>query len=257
MKTIYIRGGGARNGAVEILRTHLEERGHEVVRKAEQGHDRTVCWGISTKEIGALNSKVNQFNKFEAMLEFHHNRVPAPIVFDKVDLEMLLLKNREDIGFPWLARKFTHRGGTDIVTVTSFQQAMRMAVRDECDFFSVFILTQTEFRVWVFQNDAFAIYEKQWKGEGEFIGIQRNRHFGFTFVKRDDLRDDEEKLTGMSIAAVKALNMDFGAVDVILGKDGQFYVLEVNTMPNIDSVERSSGIRLAKRISQWAENNAE
>lgn len=34
-----------------------------------------------------------------------------------------------------------------------------------------------------------------------------------------------------AVAAVKSLNFDFGAVDIITGKDGRVYVLEVNTAP--------------------------
>jgi len=36
-------------------------------------------------------------------------------------------------------------------------------------------------------------------------------------------------LEEFSVGAVKALGLDYGAVDVVLGVNGRFYVLEVNT----------------------------
>jgi glutathione synthase/RimK-type ligase-like ATP-grasp enzyme len=47
--------------------------------------------------------------------------------------------------------------------------------------------------------------------------------------------------------------MDWGAVDILHGLDGKYYVLEVNSMPDISSNIRVSGIRLADRIHRWAE----
>ena len=104
----------------------------------------------------------------------------------------------------------------------------------------------------MFKNKAFAVYEKVFKGEGEYQGYARNHRFGFKFVKQDEMREVED-LTKPSIGAVKALGMDFGAVDVILGKDGKYYVLEVNSMPSIENNKKSTGIRLAAAISKWAE----
>jgi D-alanine-D-alanine ligase-like ATP-grasp enzyme len=46
----------------------------------------------------------------------------------------------------------------------------------------------------------------------------------------------EEQVKQQAIAAVKALGLDFGAVDVIVNKKGtKAYVLEVNTAPGIES----------------------
>jgi len=62
-----------------------------------------------------------------------------------------------------------------------------------------------------------------------------------------------------AVQAVKALKMDFGAVDILvneahppLGYKEEFVVLEVNSMPDISSYDRVSGIRLARLISTWA-----
>lgn len=247
MKTIYLRGGKETNTAVKMLTHHLSALDHEVVRHRDLPHDVIVCWGMSCeRKTPTLNGNLNKFDKWEAIRAFHYAGIFAPVVFS--------IETHEDYRgpFPILARRRTHRGGTDILVCNNRSEAHEAWAARVYDFFSVYIPTSTEYRVWVFKNKAFAVYEKLYKGEGEYQGIQRNRHFGFKFEKQDELLQDKALIT-VSVAAVKALEMDFGVVDVILGKDGKYYVLEVNSMPNISSLQKSSGIRLAKRISDWAE----
>jgi D-alanine-D-alanine ligase-like ATP-grasp enzyme len=43
-------------------------------------------------------------------------------------------------------------------------------------------------------------------------------------------------MTEHSISAVNTLGLDFGAVDLIVAKDGRVYVLEVNTAPGIEGI---------------------
>jgi D-alanine-D-alanine ligase-like ATP-grasp enzyme len=38
----------------------------------------------------------------------------------------------------------------------------------------------------------------------------------------------------LSVEAVAALGLDFGAVDIIEDKEGNFYVLEINTAPGLE-----------------------
>ena len=249
MKSIYIAGGKASNTAVNIVKGHLEELGHKVTRNAKDpaGWDVTLRWGISYhRDKPAINAGVNRFDKFEAFTQFDkaHIRCPRTISMkeDEYDFGEGVL----------LARKRHHIKGKDIVVCKTLEDIERIICHGEHDFFSVFIPTQTEYRVWVFQDKIFGIYEKVFKGEGEYEGFMRNRRFGFKFEKRDNLRGMKE-IEVPCIKAVEALNMDFGAVDVILGKDGKIYVLEVNSMSHIDSPKRSTGIRLANLFSRWAE----
>lgn len=248
MKTIYIAGGGPKNTAVRILTAHLERLGHRITRDAQDpnGWDVTLRWGRSyhyNKPV--INANVNQFDKMEALYEFTRNKILCP--YPHTDFEDYVNMKRNTLV---LARKRHHIKGKDIVSCETLEAVRNAALTH--DFFVEFIPTKTEFRVWVLKNKAFAVSEKLYKGEGEYNGVCRNRRFGFKFENQDgQLAND--KLCKPAIAAVKALNMDFGAVDILQGKDGKYYVLEVNSMPHIDSKNRVSGIRLAKLVSQWAE----
>lgn len=246
MKSIYLRGGSAKNKAVKILTEHLTQLGHTVVRSKDEPHDVTVGWGMSRQGVEGpmLNADVNLYNKFQAINIFKRNNIPAPFVGTEI-------RDVQGQPFPWLARKFQHKCGRDIKPVYGLGEARRIQVQYSPDFWSVFVPTKTEYRVWSFKDKVLAVYEKVFKGEGEYDGIQRNHRFGFKFEKRDDLRDSDIGTWGSQ--AVAALEMDFGATDIIEGKDGEYYVLEVNSMPSIDDTKKSSGIRLASAISKWAE----
>jgi hypothetical protein len=179
------------------------------------------------------------------MFQFVRSKVKTP--FPHTDFEDAV---NEDPRSVLLARNVRHTKGKDIIVCKSLAEIRKAALKRE--FYVKWIPTQTEYRVWVFKKRILSVSEKVYKGEGEYTGYIRNRRFGFKFVKRDDLRE-APYLGQLCVNAVKALEMDFGAVDVLAGKDGEHYVLEVNSMPAIDSVKRSSGIRLAASISKWAE----
>jgi hypothetical protein len=71
---------------------------------------------------------------------------------------------------------------------------------------------------------------KNWKIRSHANGFIYTRNG----IEHDDNRDD------CAIAAVDALGLDFGAVDIILDKSGLYYVLEINTAPGLEgqTVER-------------------
>lgn len=60
----------------------------------------------------------------------------------------------------------------------------------------------------------------------------RNHGNGFIFAHKGV--DVPEEAKQAAITAVAFLGLDFGAVDIILGTDGEWYVLEVNCAPGIE-----------------------
>jgi glutathione synthase/RimK-type ligase-like ATP-grasp enzyme len=230
---------------------HLNQLGHEIVRSKEEKYDVILCWGMSTQGLQkpALNGRVNQYDKYDCFKEFEKAGVLCPTTFS---VNEGIHRNAKVAGETWLARKTQHTKGKDIEVCKTYDDVKRVYHNGKHAFFSVFIPTDTEYRVWVLGKNAFAIYEKVFKGEGEYEGFMRNHRFGFKFVKRDDLRGTKA-IEQPCIAAVKSVGMDWGAVDILKGKDGKYYMLEINSMPHIDSTERSSGVRLAAAVSKWAE----
>lgn len=91
-----------------------------------------------------------------------------------------------------------------------------------------------EFRVHVFQGRTIGIYEKI--PNDPSVKIYKNETCDFRRVDQSS-RDAMEGLRGMrpmARAAVEALGLLFGGVDVLLDARGNFYVTEVNSSPALN-----------------------
>lgn len=101
---------------------------------------------------------------------------------------------------------------------------------EDAPLYTRYIKKKEEYRIHIFQGEAFFVQRKARKLDVPAENVNwkvRNLAGGFIFanvgVEVDDVARHE------ACAAVAALSLDFGAVDVILGTDGKYYVLEVNT----------------------------
>jgi glutathione synthase/RimK-type ligase-like ATP-grasp enzyme len=93
-----------------------------------------------------------------------------------------------------------------------------------------YIKKKEEYRIHVFQGDAFFVQRKARKKEVPDDQVNwkvRNLAGGFIFANQNVEVDDVARNEACN--AVAALALDFGAVDIIRGTDGKYYVLEVNT----------------------------
>ena len=97
-----------------------------------------------------------------------------------------------------------------------------------------YIKKAKEFRVHVFKNEVLDVQEKRLAhGVEDKQFLIRNHANGFVFC-RDNI-NKPDGLEELAIKAVKALELDFGAVDIIYNAHyGKCYILEVNTAPGIE-----------------------
>jgi len=149
--------------------------------------------------------------------------------------------------FPCLARRMTGHGGTDIVPVFERKEVpWRLAAG--WDWFSSYVDTSTEYRVWVFRNHVLDTYEKVMKRPGDYKYVGRNFRNGFDFGHTKSHNDASRE----AILAIKALKLDFGAVDMLRGEDGRIYILEVNTAPGVirSGAQKTLG-KLVEEIVLW------
>jgi len=92
-----------------------------------------------------------------------------------------------------------------------------------------------EFRVHVCDGEAIDVQQKRKRKEytGKTNPWVRSYRYGWVFCRKDI--EEPAELRSVAVAAVKALNLDFGAVDVIWNaNEDKCYVLEVNTAPGIE-----------------------
>lgn len=95
---------------------------------------------------------------------------------------------------------------------------------------------RNEYRVHMFNGTVLSVQEKRRDREVERDADQslvRSHANGWVFC-REDVRYDTVRLPEIALNAVKALGLDFGAVDIIYNqREDAFYVLEVNTAPGL------------------------
>ena len=92
--------------------------------------------------------------------------------------------------------------------------------------------TRREFRVLVVGNEVALVSEKK-KRRGSNPDPMIRSHEGYVFC-RHDLEPYPSRICDDSIAAIQALGLDFGGVDIAVDKNDNTCVLEVNTAPGID-----------------------
>ena len=225
------RGTGA------ILAERLEIEGGEKVPDVKI--DLLIRWGstasakINPKKV--LNKKDSialAANKFESLIKMQQAEVPVP---KTVALEMLAEPTlaevfKKGLKLPVLARDTHHTRGKDILLCLQ-NKDLRRALRWGRNFLVEYISTEREYRVHVFNGEIIRTSQKVLMSRDEYLPYIRNDDHNHTF------RNPRKQLTQLqkdvAIKAVQVLGLDFGAVDMVIGDDGNPYVLEVNTGPSL------------------------
>lgn len=129
---------------------------------------------------------------------------------------------------PVLARMRNHTRGQDIRLCMNMAD-VATALREGSEYIVEYIPTAREYRARVVGDRCVRVSEKVLREAGEYVQYCRNYETGWVFMQpRVRLNAFQE---AMAVAAVRALGLHFGAVDLVVGDDGHTYILEVNTAP--------------------------
>lgn len=125
--------------------------------------------------------------------------------------------------------KLTAHSGEGIVIVDSDSNEKLPAAK----LYTKYIPKSDEYRLHVFRGNVFFIQRKARDKDIPDDKVNwkvRNHQNGFIYANKDVAFDKKAEAFKEATAAVKALGLDFGAVDLIYNKkQGKYYVLEVNT----------------------------
>lgn len=91
---------------------------------------------------------------------------------------------------------------------------------------SEFVETDTEYRIWFANGKTFVGKRVALNGESEKMACRST--WGYSY------RDVPNKLHKDTLAAAKAINLIFGAADVLI-KRNKYYFLELNSSPSVDA----------------------
>lgn len=222
--------------AAQLAEQHIADR-----------NDAHVCYGVGHPgPQPALNANCSQYNKLEQAQILRRE-------LGERGLCVLTPTEARQTNNPlMLARNIVHSRGTDIrMCLESWQ--VEAAIAGGAGFFTPYLPSVREFRVWSYRNRHLGTYEKVLRRPQDFKRIGRNHANGFDFsgVENDAV---PQALKDVSRDALRGLGLDFGAVDVIQQPHGGYVVLEVNSAPGVSDERRRVIQALSHRVARWIAN---
>jgi hypothetical protein len=129
--------------------------------------------------------------------------------------------------YPCVVRPSHHAKSQNFVIANSWSEMFQAMSRFDTPYCSQLIEKEAEYRINILQGRVLCVIEKSAKDEKDVTFSQ-----GTTSI----LYWSEWPIVGvrLAIAAVQLSGLDFAGVDVIKSKDGNYYVLEVNTCPLLE-----------------------
>lgn len=168
-------------------------------------------------------------NKIECRKKLAKENIPIPKTWYKIS----------EAQVPYIIRKQYHSMGleTKIIKRKIDHEKRKKIIRAKDKlYFSELINVRREYRAFVLNNKILLIFDRDWKGsiektlkEREQIR-RRRRDFSRIEASSKIKIEDQE----VCINAMKAINLDYGAVDFVIDKKDNIYVLEINTRPFMD-----------------------
>jgi len=148
----------------------------------------------------------------------------------------------ERAGYPILGRKRHHARGTDIQLCLQ-----RRDFNKRRDYYVEYIPTVREYRIHVIGEEVIRVQGKFLDIPNQKLAWVRNYTTGYRFrAPKKRLRPVRLK---MAVNAVKAVGLDFGAVDLLVADNNETYILEVNTAPSCSPL---TGAEYATRLANKA-----
>lgn len=222
----------------------------KLVGPPRAGRAGVVCWGRGYNGTEpSLNKRAGALNKLQQLQKLRDAGVLVPEFWQNLPMGAQ--------NYPVLGRLLRHHGGRDIKLFKNSQG--RPGIHR--DYFCKFVPMATEFRTWVYRKHHLGTYEKRqdYPHLGRFrhskqrkIGCNRKNGWAFHLMASDSIPAGVRELAAQ---AVDALGLDFGMVDILKGRDGRLYVLEVNTAGGVEGESRQVIQSLATKIRNWEQRN--
>lgn len=198
---------------------------------------------------GILTAK----NKKECRLQLQNSGLSVPKTWFNID----------EATIPFIARPGKHSFGGNFYIIRSLQKKKAFIAQKRINenwYYSEIIDVIREYRVMILNGEIFLVYNRQL-----FRGLER------TLKKREQLRrthsfqrhECSSELTkfqkDLCINALKYIHLYYGAVDLAIDREGNAYILEINTSPMLNSsfVQGYLGKAIEKLSMEVMKNDTE
>lgn len=245
--TIWITTGGRpSNSAAELAKRPGFKR--SITGKFFKFNDRIVNWGASQLDVtnqflpNVLNTPIavnRATNKLVAFAEMNLSEVHTP---EWTNDRAVAQQWAADGATVVVRNKLTGHSGDGIVIIEKGGEV------PQAPLYTKYVFKVKEFRVHVANGAAIDTQQKIRDPDREPTNWKvRSHENGFIYVRNNVVPSDVRDV--IACAAITALGLDFGAVDIIEDKHGNLYVLEVNTAPGLDGQTIDT---YGKAFSTWA-----
>lgn len=203
-------------------------KGYKVFRGPPKLNRRNILWGSTLgfdpgvgvyvnnpQSVATARNKLETFRRIEGVCSI------PPYTTDKTVAEGWI-----NSGKTVFARTLTGQAGSGIRVCNSDTGLV------DAPLYTLYIKKRREYRVHVVNGQAIAVHEKRRKVGEQPDPMVRSHRRGWVFCKLDVWEPDG--LREIAVNAVGALELNFGAVDVIWNEHhNQLYVLEINSAPGL------------------------
>lgn len=252
MKATLLFKNRPSNGAIALRQSIPSLRllkNPDVINLARLSKYKAVLnWGTTEMRLEPLR---NILNKPSAVA----------VAVNKIKSFQLLKENNVNVPDFWTKQEEVVRKAGAIIfarkTVTGSSGVGIVPVREgeplpDALLYVSYIRKNAEYRVHIFKDQVIFIQQKLAKGEVARTNDQnliRSHCNGWVFAENQvafATPEIEAAVRAQSLAAVKVIGLDFGAVDVVVSKkDGAVFVLEINTAPGLESTALMSAYHAA------------
>ena len=242
------------SGKSKVTAQKIAEASNGRIR-AVRRREGDVNWGRNDAITELNEDTSNTTNKREMRLLFKENDVPMPRLVDP-----MFVKNCQ---FPLVGRPDHHMRGRgywkceDLYEIHKAQRGTRR--KKAATHFMEFIPNAQEYRVHIFNGKSIRISEKDHTRLAitdvhyDARTARVKAEIGFMAIKPTCDKETLKSIRRAAKRAVKAVGLDFGAVDVLVNDNG-VYVLEVNSAPGLGG---SLPNLYAENIINWFDNREE
>lgn len=163
-----------------------------------------------------------------------HNKIDAFAAFAKEGVTCVPNTTSKEVAQGWLkegktvfARTSGGQGGSGITVVSLPEGDIPQA-----ELYTQYVKKKKEFRVHVYGDKVICVQEKRKRNGVDANPLIRSHGNGWVFCFKNIVEPDGLRVLGL--AAVRAVGLDFGAVDIIYNEhQNKLYVLEVNSAPGL------------------------
>ena len=203
---------------VKRLREHSRYKPPRRATILNWGSSQTIHHDNVLNQPEAVRRAANKLSAFRIMRD-------ANVSTPEFTTDMNAAKEWQEDGFRVVARTVLNgHSGAGIIIVQPDDDCPRAPL------YTKYTKKDKEYRVHVFNGKIIDTCEKRKRSGAEGNSLVRTLNNGWVYCRQGVVLGDKGKQLAM--AAVEALGLDFGAVDMI-ERSGKFYVLEVNCAPGI------------------------